>query len=273
MTTGLEKYVQANQQLWNAWTSIHEKSQLYDLDGFKSGKSSLKSIELEELGDVSGKSLLHLQCHFGLDSLSWARLGARVTGVDFSSRSIALANDLSAQLNIPANFVCCDIYQLTNVLQGKFDIVFTSYGVLRWLNDLNQWAKIISHYLQPGGTFYISEFHPFVYLLEQDKPAHTLKLTGSYLATGEPVKYEGSGSYADRNAPVSFVAYGWNHHLGEIINALVQAGLEIEFLHEFPKSVVQSLPCMEQDESGWWQLPFPQHLFPLTFSLKARLKG
>jgi 2-polyprenyl-3-methyl-5-hydroxy-6-metoxy-1,4-benzoquinol methylase len=147
----MDEYLRANQKLWNEWTDEHEKSPFYDLEGFRTGRERLKSIELEEVGDVRGKKLLHLQCHFGLDTLAWARHGAVVTGVDLSDQSIALAQSLSRELDIPANFVCSDILTLADVLDDQFDIVFTSYGVLHWLRDLRRWARVIAHFLKPGG--------------------------------------------------------------------------------------------------------------------------
>ena len=127
----MDEYIKGNRDLWNELTPIHAQSEFYDMEGFKNGRSSmLYPIELEEMGDVSGKSLLHLQCHFGMDTLSWARLGAVVTGVDFSDKSIELARSLSEELGIEADFVCCDIYDLPENLKGEFDIVYTSGGVL-----------------------------------------------------------------------------------------------------------------------------------------------
>ncbi|MEZ4860994.1 MAG: methyltransferase domain-containing protein [Caldilineaceae bacterium] len=149
----MDTYLQANQQLWNAWTPLHEQSPRYRLAEFKAGVSTLRPVERAELTDVAGKSLLHLQCHFGLDTLSWARAGATVTGVDLSDRSIELARALSTEVNIPAIFVCADLLHLPNRLTGQFDIVFTSYGVLNWLHDLKAWATVITHFLKPGGFF------------------------------------------------------------------------------------------------------------------------
>ena len=156
----MNDYVQANRKLWNEWTGLHLDSNYYDLNGFKAGKVTLGAVERREVGDVSGKSLLHLQCHLGLDALSWARLGAAVTGVDISDESIHVAQALSDEFNVPAQFICSDIYELPQVLDRQFDIVFTTCGVLTWLPDLQRWAKIITHYLKPGGMFYINEIHP-----------------------------------------------------------------------------------------------------------------
>ena len=156
----MDEHLQANQKLWDQWTVEHEQSPFYDVPGFKAGRDRLRSIELAEVGDVSGQSLLHLQCHFGLDTLAWARRGAIVTGVDLSEKSIALARSLSRELNIPAAFVCSDIYRLPDVLSGEFDIVFTSYGVLHWLRDLPQWGKIIAHFLKPTAASTSSKIIP-----------------------------------------------------------------------------------------------------------------
>src|SRR5438874_1743175 len=148
----MDEYRKSNLQLWNEWTSIHEKSEFYHLEAFKAGKSSLSDLEIKELGDVAGKSLLHLQCHFGKDTLSWARLGANVTGADFSDRAIALARSLSSELNISATFVRSDIYDLRRALSGEFDIVYTGGGALNWLPDMGRWAQVAAHFLRPGGT-------------------------------------------------------------------------------------------------------------------------
>jgi 2-polyprenyl-3-methyl-5-hydroxy-6-metoxy-1,4-benzoquinol methylase len=157
----MEKYYEVNRKRWNELVDIHVKSDEYDLEGFIAGKNSLHSIELEALGDVSGKSLLHLQCHFGLDTLSWGRLGARVTGVDFSETAIELARSLAARIGVDAEFICSNVYDFPKHLDGKFDVVFTSYGALCWLHDMEAWAEIVSRYLRPGGTFFMAEFHPF----------------------------------------------------------------------------------------------------------------
>ncbi|UCB52608.1 MAG: class I SAM-dependent methyltransferase, partial [Candidatus Zixiibacteriota bacterium] len=150
----MDKFMKQNLKHWNEVTPIHRKSEFYGVEGFKAGRCTLMPLEREELGDVSGKTLLHLQCHFGLDTLSWARLGARVTGVDFSEKAIDLAKSLSKELGIDADFVHSNIYHLPDVLKGEFDIAYTSHGVLCWLPDLAEWGRIIARFLKPGGTFY-----------------------------------------------------------------------------------------------------------------------
>ncbi|MDP3941625.1 MAG: class I SAM-dependent methyltransferase, partial [bacterium] len=164
----MKDYLKINKKWWNDVTKVHANSKLYDLTNFKKGKTSLQSIELAELGSVKGKSLLHLMCHFGMDTLSWAREGAIVTGVDFSDDSIELANKLRKELSIPATFICSDMYKLPKVLTKKFDIIFMSYGVLCWISDLKKWAKLVNHFLKKGGIFYITELHPFTNMLSYD---------------------------------------------------------------------------------------------------------
>ena len=266
----MNEYLQANQRRWDRLTIEHENSAFYDLAGFRAGKDRLRSIELAELGDVAGKTLLHLQCHFGLDTLAWARRGAIVTGVDFSQNAITLAQSLSQELNIPAQFYCSDIYELPGVLSGEFDIVFTSYGVLHGLPDLRPWGEIIAHYLKPGGIFYIVEDHPF-FRVFRAKPEGEFRAERSYFFAEEPQRIEATGSYATDNEGTAGVSYVWDHSLGEVINSLVDAGLRIEFLHEFPYVARAKFPFMEQGEDGWWRLPSHQHgTIPFLFSLQVR---
>ncbi|MGD2078963.1 MAG: class I SAM-dependent methyltransferase [Chloroflexota bacterium] len=266
----MDDYLKANQRRWDQLTLEHQASAFYDLAGFKAGKDRLRSIELTELGDVSGKSLLHLQCHFGLDTLAWARRGALVAGVDFSPEAISLARSLSEELDIPAQFYCTDIYDLPGVLSGQFDIVFTSYGILHGLPDLRRWGEIIAHYLRPGGIFYIVEDHPF-FRVFRAKPEGEFKAERSYFFNEQPQRIETAGSYATDNQGAAHEYYVWDHSLGEVINSLLAAGLAIEFLHEFPFAARAKFPFMEQGEDGWWRLPPHQHgTIPFLFSLQAR---
>lgn len=267
----MNDYTQANRQLWNAWTKIHENSAFYDNAGFLAGRSTLRAIELEELGEVRGKSLLHLQCHFGQDTLSWARLGAQVTGVDLADEAIKLAQSLAAQLNLPARFLRSDLYDLDETLNEQFDIVFTSYGVLAWLGDLTRWGQIIARHLKPGGTFYVVELHPISVTLDDDCPEAELRVRYPYFHTREPMRFDDSISYADPESRHAgpMPNYQWNYSLSEVLNALLAAGLQIEFLHEFPFTVYCQLPFMEQSPDGWWRLPAGLPEIPLLFSLKA----
>ena len=182
----LSKHLEINRQSWEDRTSVHLKSKFYDLEAFKKNPMSLKSIEMEGLGEVKGKSLLHLQCHFGQDTLSWAKKGAQVTGVDFSSAAITAAKQLSEELDIKAEFIESNV--LTLDLKQEFDVVFMSYGTLGWLPDLKLWGSIVAKHLKQGGTFFIAEFHPVIDILDEktqfgyffDKDTPTIKEVGSY---------------------------------------------------------------------------------------------
>ena len=163
----MNEYEKANRKLWNELTEVHVKS--YGVGRFRNGESTLDEIQLKEVGSVEGLSLLHLQCHFGLDTLSWAREGATVTGVDFSDETIEHANRLKDELKMGARFICCSLYDLKDHLDDVFDVVYTSQGVLCWLKDLKEWAAIIDHFLKPRGTFYIMEEHPVVRIFDDQK--------------------------------------------------------------------------------------------------------
>jgi SAM-dependent methyltransferase len=204
-----------------------------------------------------------------MDTLSWARLGAKVTGVDFSHKAISLARNLSAELEIPARFIESNLYDLPRVLKGKYDIVFTSYGVLCWLPDLTRWAQIAAGYLKRGGTFYIVEGHPVMNILDTapDSAGNPVsKVTYPYFSSS-PTEWPPGNDYADQGFRTRTGSVEWNHPLSEIINALIGAGLRIEFLHEFPVCCYQASPYLHQDPQGWWRMP--GDLLPQTFSIKA----
>ena len=163
----------ANLKLWNAWSRIHEHAPGYNTAGFLSGETSLTPVELEELSPFvhEGTTLLHLQCHFGLDTLSWARLGADVVGLDFSDEAVALARRVAGQagLSARAEFICSDLYDANAQLGDRlFDVVFVNWGAIEWLPDLELWAAIVARHLKPGGTFYLAEIHPFAQTLDDD---------------------------------------------------------------------------------------------------------
>jgi SAM-dependent methyltransferase len=269
----MDQYSDSNRALWNQWTELHEGSTFYDVAGFRAGKSSLRPIELEELGgEVAGKRLLHLQCHFGLDTLSWARMGASVMGVDISDRAIALGRQLSEELAIPARFLCSSIEGLAGVLDEQFDIVYSSYGVLHWLRDLGVWACTIAQALAPGGFFYIVEDHPFMRTFTSE--AGEIKVDNPYFFEPEPWRFEARGSYAAQageELPVQ-AGYNWDHSLGEVLNALIGAGLRIEYLHEFPFTAREKFKGvgMIPLENGMWRFGRQHNMVPLLFSLRAR---
>ncbi|HEX8128377.1 MAG TPA: class I SAM-dependent methyltransferase [Pyrinomonadaceae bacterium] len=262
----MNEFLENNRSLWNGWTQLHKGSRFYDVESFKAGRSSLKPLELEEIGDVAGKSLLHLQCHFGMDTLSWARLGARVVGADFSDEAITFARALASELDLPARFVRSNVYDLPAALEDSFDIVFTSYGVLSWLPELDPWAAVVSHFLKPGGFFYIAEFHPFVFMLGDD--GRTFEYP--YFHTPVPIELVSTGSYAAPEAKdFSHTEYNWSYSLADVVNALLRAGLHLEFLHEFPYWH-SNLLTSEEFEPGKSRLAGWPVEIPHMFSLRAR---
>jgi 2-polyprenyl-3-methyl-5-hydroxy-6-metoxy-1,4-benzoquinol methylase len=269
----VDDHLRSNRELWDAWTKIHVASDFYNVESFRSGERPIRvaDYEVAEVGSVQGKRLLHLQCHFGLDTLSWARLGATVTGVDFSDEAIRAARALAADVAIPAAFVRSDVDHLPDVLDEQFDVVYTSCGVLEWLPDIASWARVAAKFVRPGGFLYLTEIHPVAQAFEnEDVAAGELRLTYPYWSHVEPLRFEVTGSYADREAPTDgLVEYGWNHSLGEIVTSLIDAGLRIEFLHEFDFCRWR-LDFLVEGADGRWRLPDgTKGSLPLFFSLKA----
>ena len=265
----MDPYRRANRELWDEWAAINAGSELYRLAEFKAGGNKLHPLEREEVGPVEERSLLHLMCHFGMDTLSRARLGAIVTGVDFSPEAIRMARELSAELGIPARFLCCDLYDLPEHLDETFDVVHTSYGVLSWLSELEGWARIVSRYLRPGGAFYIAEIHPACMLFDESVPSAEWRVGYDYFQE-EVRSFDVKGSYADPSVAVkSLRSYEWFYTLGRVVSLLIREGLRIEFLHEHPFTVYQALPFLEKREDGYWHLPASMPRVPLLFSLRA----
>ena len=275
MTTGSDRNAAAfaaNEALWDAWTKVHSTGDFYDLARFKAGGVRLRPYEIELVGDVAGRSLLHLQCHFGIDTLSWARLGAWVTGADFSPAAIELARSLADELGFPdARFVRANLYDLPDALDGEFDIVYTSRGVLGWLPDIRGWARVVAHFLAPGGTFFISEIHPVAQVFENEGvAAGELRLSYPYWEHAEPLTFDVQGSYADPTADVGeHTEHGWDHGLGEIVSALIDAGLRIETLIEHPFLEWKADFLVEDGEGTWRLPPDAGGSLPLMFSLRA----
>ncbi|GGK57680.1 class I SAM-dependent methyltransferase [Rufibacter glacialis] len=256
-------YIEVNRHAWNLRTGVHKDSAFYDLKSFKEGKNSLNALELEALGEVRGKKLLHLQCHFGQDTLSWARLGAKVTGVDLSDEAIALARQLNQELGLDAEFVCCNVYDLPQHLEGQFDVVFTSYGVIGWLPDLERWAQVVTHFLKPGGTFFLAEFHPVVWMFTPDFS----RVAYSYFNNGGPIIEGSSGTYTDREAPIKYTEYSWNHGLSEVLGALLRQNLQLQAFQELPYSYYNCFENLQQGADGHWRIIGLEEKLPLMYSL------
>ncbi|MFW9799973.1 MAG: class I SAM-dependent methyltransferase [Candidatus Thorarchaeota archaeon] len=265
----MDEFMEANREMWDDRVDVHKKSEFYDVKGFLQGKQTLDPIELEEVGNVDGKTLLHLMCHFGMDTLSWARLGAKATGVDFSEKAVILAEDLSRQTGLNARFIASDIYKLPDVLDEEFDIVFTSGGVLSWLPDLERWAKVISLYVRKGGFFYIREFHPFAYVFDDEEGMQDLRFKYPYFTPEEPLRFDNGSTYADSTKLKTMVTYEWNHSISTIINSLVESGLRIDFFNEFPFTTWKALPFLKKRSVRRWVLPSNEDSLPLMFSLRA----
>jgi SAM-dependent methyltransferase len=271
----MSEQTEANRRHWDEVVPLHVDSEFYDVASFKAGKTALHQLELEELGDVRGKSLLHLQCHFGMDTLSWAREGAAVTGADFSGRAIEAARGLAAETGIDARFVVSDVYGLPEKLEEQFDIVFTSYGVLAWLPDIRRWGQVAAHFVKPGGTFYIVEFHPFAGVFDDSADVTDLHVHYPYFTPGEPLRFEMEGGTYAAPAPdaQNVTMFQWTHPLGEVVTALIDAGLRIEFLHEFPFTIYRALPLIVPTNDETMRLSKHDGSVPLLYSIKAGKPG
>ncbi len=264
MSKEFQKYFETNKKTWDQKVSVHADSDFYDMEDFKKGNTTLKKFELEALGNVSEKSLLHLQCHFGQDTLSWSRMGAKCTGVDISEKAIELAKQLNEELALDAQFVCCNVLDTSSYVKDKFEIVFTSYGVIGWLPDLKPWAQMIAERLQPGGTFYMVEFHPIVWMFDYLEKTPMIK----YGYDQDEVVYEEyKGTYADQEANMISKEYGWNHGLGSVISSLTSAGLTIEYLEEYDQSPYEIFPDLIEVEKGLYETK--DKLYPLLYAIKA----
>lgn len=267
----MNEYTETNRKHWDEVVPIHVNSEFYDVDAFRAGRSKLKPVELSEVGDVRGKTLLHMQCHFGLDTLSWARHeGAIVTGADFSEPAIEAARRLAAECGIDARFVVSTIGDLPSRLDLQFDVVFTSYGVLCWLPDLARWAQVAAHFVKPGGLFYIAEFHPISMIFDDAEDVDDLRVRYPYFPGEEPLRFVDAGDYTDRSAPLrNNTTYEFLHPVGDVVSALADAGLRIEFLHEFPFSTYQFMQITERLPDGTVRLTKHDGSVPLLYSIRA----
>lgn len=268
------EFISRNRETWDRWTDVNYESDFYDVAGFIAGRRPyFDPIELAGVGDVAGKRLLHLQCHFGMDTISWARLGAIATGVDFSPRAIERARELAQETGVQAEFVCCDVADARDHLDGEFDIVFVSYGAISWLPDLRPWARTIASVLAPGGRLFVVDNHPALWVYD-DTDAGTqagpddLRLKYPYFGR-EPIRDEMTGNYADPDSDVSTVSYSWQHTFEEIIGSLLDAGMRITALREYDRIAWAWFPWMVRDDDGLWRMPPDSVDIPLMFSVSA----
>ncbi len=261
-------YISKNRKAWNNKVATHLQSDFYDVPGFLGGKSSLQAIELGLLGDLEGKTALHLQCHFGLDTLSLGRMGVQVTGVDLSDKAIQTAQELAEKSQIPAHFICCDLYDLPEHLDEEFDLVFTTYGTIGWLPDLNKWAQLIHRYLKPGGELVFVEFHPVVWMFDEN----FTKVGYDYFNTQAIVETE-TGTYTDRDASLEQEYVAWNHSLGEVLGSLLKTGLEITFFEEYDYSPYDCFKGTVEVAPGRYQIGSLEYKIPMVYALKAKKQG
>ena len=237
-----------NKRLWDARVKGHVASSFYDVPGFLKGECALKYPEVDALGDVKGQTMLHLQCHFGLDTLSWARRGAIVTGMDFSGTAIAKARELTVEACLEATFVECAVYDLPQHLAGKFDIIFVSYGALIWLPDLERWADVVDQFLKPGGRLCIAEFHPHWYGLNWD----TYQIEYPYFNSGEAFEEVATKSYAGSDEYAGMREFFWSHSLSETIQPLLKRGIQIRHFEEYTFSPYNAFPNLLEIRPGEW---------------------
>lgn len=263
----MENYLDINRKLWNAKVDAHLKSDFYFVEEFIKGRTSLNSIEMELLGDIKDKEILHLQCHFGQDSISLSRLGAKVIGVDLSDKAISEAKNLAKTCETETQFMVSDVYELPKILDKKFDIVYTSYGTIGWLPDLEKWAKVISNFLNPGGKLIFVEFHPFIWMFNDD----FTEIKYDYFL-GEPIVETLEGTYADQSAKISLQEIGWNHELSDVVQSLINENLELKNFQEYNYSPYSCFKNMDEIEKGKYQIPQFGAKVPYVYSLVAQKK-
>jgi SAM-dependent methyltransferase len=268
----IDEHRAANRANWDDRVPIHWGADGYDAEGFAADPEALSMVvvhDRDRLGDVAGKTLLHLQCHIGKDTMSWARLGARVTGIDFSEPAIEAARRLADLAGIDARFILSEVYDSPGTLDEQFDIVYTGVGAICWLPDISGWARVIAHFLAPGGTFFMREGHPVLWGLDWREDG-MLVHRFPYFEVTEPVSWDDDATYAGTGKVAHTRTYEWNHGIGEVYAALTNAGLRVTSIEEHRELEWQGLPQMTRDDDGWWRLPEEQRdLVPLMWSIAA----
>lgn len=260
-------YLEINNALWNKRVGPHIESAFYDMPAFKNGHTSLKPIELDLLGDIAGKTILHLQCHFGQDTLSLARMGAEVTGLDFSENGIEQAGALAEELNIKAAFICSDVYDADKRLRHPVDIVYTTYGVLGWLPDLKKWADVVAACVKPGGELILAEFHPVIWMYDPNFE----RLDYSYFNKEMIIEQE-PATYADKGADIALQSVGWNHPIADVLTSLLHAGFELEIFREFDYAPYSCFSKCVKIAPDQYQIEGLEGKLPMVYALKARKK-
>lgn len=263
---GSVDWLAVNRANWDARVPIHVNSEIYDIPAFVAGSDPLRAYEPDEVGDVHGKTLLHLQCHLGQETLSWARRGAVVTGLDFSRPALDVAASTAARMGIEsARFVLANVYDAPTALAGRtFDIVYSSIGSLQFLPDLERWARVVAALLAPGGFCYVTETHPLIDFVADDCRSYE----GDYFSR-DPILLN-QATYADPEAALaSPTSVEWIHHTAEVVSALGAARLRVEFLHEHDWIWYPILPVLTRYDDGRWRFPEGHPQIPLQYSLRA----
>lgn len=257
-----QDYLEKNKDSWNKRTAVHLESDFYNNDAFLKGENPLDDIVMNMLGDIKGKTVLHLQCHFGQDTLQMARMGAKVTGVDLSDKAIEAARNINDQMGLDGRFICCDVYDLPNHLDEKFDIVFTSYGTVGWLPDMEKWASVVANHLKPGGQFIFAEFHPVVWIFDDD----FTKIQYKYDKSDAIVETE-IGTYTDGGEALATECVSWNHSLSEVMSSLIKQGIEIVQFEEYDYSPYACFSHVEQVKEGKFRIKHLGDKIPMVYSL------
>lgn len=260
----LNNHLEINKNSWNRRTEIHIQSDFYDIPSFINGKTSLNTIELDLLGDIKGKRILHLQCHFGQDTLSLARMGAQVVGVDLSNKAIEKAKELAQKLQIDSEFICSDVLDLEGKIEGEFDYIFTSYGVLGWLPDLHQWAKVVHAFLKPNGKLLLIEFHPVVWMFDDSFKT----VSFSYFNKG--AMQDSSETYTDGGGGEKLEFVYWNHALEAVFKGLLDEGMEIKHFSEYDYSPYPCFDNIVETAPQRYQIKGLEEKIPMVYALVAQ---
>jgi len=265
-----DDWFSANRAMWDERVPIHVGSDFYGVEEFKAGRSTLHPFEVAELGPVRDRELVHLQCHFGLDTLSWAREGARVTGLDFSEPAVEAARTIADECAIPARFVSANVYDALEVLDHRYDVVYVNVGALNWLPDVWRWAEIVAELLRPGGRLYLRESHPVADVFADEE----LTVAYDYFADPEPLTWEDAGTYADADAATQHNrSFEWQHPVSEVLSAVLGQGLHLDLFHEQPFTVYARWPFLERHDDGTFWMPEDRPVLPLMYTLRATKVG
>jgi len=261
----MENYLETNKTSWNERAKLHYNSKFYDNPSFISGRQALPPLDLDLLGDIRHQSAIHLQCHFGQDTISLSRLGAQATGVDISDEAIRLARELTEQCQTDTRFICSDIYSLPEKIDQTFDLCYSSYGTIGWLPDIQKWAEVVAHVTKKGGRFVFAEFHPVIWMF--DDVLENIQF--SYFKS-EPIEEIIEGTYADKSAQQTFKTISWNHALSEVMQALIDHGFIIETFKEYNYSPYNVFHNMKETEPGKFIVEKFGNKMPLVYGLVAR---